>query len=158
MSTRELVMSKILVTHSCWEWTAARDRKGYGRVAKHSLAHRAVYELLVGPIPEGLDLDHLCRNHGCVFPLHLEPVTRRENLLRGATIPARKAAQTCCEAGHEFDDANTYIAPNGTRMCRACHRLRQRNRYKSDPDAALKQRQYKARRLAEMNAAADAPA
>lgn len=86
------VMRKVKVgpLGACWEWTGARNGNGYGRVhvrpGKLAYAHRAVYALLVGPIPAGLDLDHLCRNRSCVNPLHLEPVTRGENLLRGETL------------------------------------------------------------------------
>lgn len=70
----------------CWEWTGARSRNGYGNVkikGRNQVAHRAVWELLVGPIPAGLQLDHLCRNKGCVMPDHLEPVTPKENTRRG---------------------------------------------------------------------------
>jgi hypothetical protein len=70
----------------CWEWTAARKNGGYGSFAigkGNVYAHRFAYEMLVGPIPEGLELDHLCRNRGCVNPDHLEPVTRQVNVLRG---------------------------------------------------------------------------
>jgi hypothetical protein len=79
----------------CWLWTGAVDAKGYGRVLTpdgHRPAHRLAYELAVGPIPDGLVIDHLCRTPGCINPDHLEPVTRRENTLRGETIAARNAA------------------------------------------------------------------
>jgi HNH endonuclease len=82
---------KILVGDGCWEWTGARKDNGYGTVShpgrRTANAHRVVYELLEGPIPEGLDLDHLCRNRGCVKPGHLEAVTRKENLNRGVRWP-----------------------------------------------------------------------
>ena len=71
----------------CWQWTAATNGRGYGQIwiaPKYMVAHRVAYKLFVGPVPEGLDLDHLCRNRGCVNPEHLEPVTRRENVRRGA--------------------------------------------------------------------------
>jgi hypothetical protein len=70
----------------CWEWTAARKNGGYGSLAigrGNVYAHRFAYEMLVGPIPTNLELDHLCRNRGCANPAHLEPVTRRVNVLRG---------------------------------------------------------------------------
>ena len=70
----------------CWQWTAALDREGYGRfhwLGQNGLAHRIAYEMLIGPMPAGLEPDHLCRNRACVNPLHIEPVTHRENTLRG---------------------------------------------------------------------------
>lgn len=111
----------------CWIWTAARST-GYGRVSYNGrtvVAHRVVYEILVGPIPDGLQLDHLCRNRACVRPDHLEPVTQRENLLRGQTIPARHAARTHCNWGHRFDSTNTGRTVDGYRRCRRCHAERE---------------------------------
>lgn len=107
--------------NGCWVWTAA-NASGYGRfwVGHLVVAHRFAYELLVGPIPDGMQLDHLCRNPPCVNPAHLEPVTCRVNLLRGETQTARRSRQTHCSRGHEFTAANTYTKPNGARNCRAC--------------------------------------
>lgn len=87
----------------CWDWTAAVDpATGYGKVhiapGATANAHRAGYELLVGAVPDGLDLDHLCRNRRCVNPAHLEPVTRQENLLRGDTLTAAHAEGRSCGA------------------------------------------------------------
>lgn len=116
----------------CWEWTAAKDPMGYGRVSQptygESLAHRAVWVHVVGPIPDGLHLDHLCRNRACVNPDHLEPVTQRENSLRGDGPAGTRARQTECIRGHAFDEKNTYYSKNGTRGCRACHNRRERDR------------------------------
>lgn len=84
----ERFWAKVAKSDGCWQWMAARTPKGYGQFAphrRHVYAHRYVYELVVGPIPEGLTIDHLCRNRGCVRPDHLEVVTRGENTRRGAT-------------------------------------------------------------------------
>lgn len=128
---------------ACWPWTAYRTRSGYGRFnlggKRIDTAHRVAYVLLRGPVPEGLQLDHLCRVRHCVNPAHLEPVTQRENLLRGATVPARYATRTRCVNGHEFTPENT--APGrtpGQRRCRACDRERMR-RYRSRQREALRE-------------------
>jgi hypothetical protein len=85
--------------------------------------HRVAYELLVGPIPEGLELDHLCRNTRCVNPEHLEPVTGRENLMRAVSSwAAKNAAKTHCPQGHPYDEENTKVKRDGGRACRACGR------------------------------------
>ena len=115
----------------CWLWTASTRRGGYGGFwsgGKTVRAHRYAYERWVGPIPDGLELDHLCRNPTCVNPDHLEPVTHRENTLRGETIAAANAAKTHCPQGHPYDERNTYVYPNGRRNCRTCDRDRDRPR------------------------------
>lgn len=128
----------------CWIWTAAIDRTrgGYGFLGvwfpaekrrTTIAAHRAVYQSLVGEIPEGLVLDHLCRNPPCVNPGHLEPVTQRINLLRGeTTLPAVNASKTHCKYGHPFAEENTYHPP-GTqyRRCRTCQQAHHRSRYRA---------------------------
>jgi hypothetical protein len=95
------------------------------------MAHRVAYELVIGQIPAGLELDHLCRNVVCVNPAHLEPVTRAENMRR------RSAAQTHCKHGHEFTPENTYYYWHGGRhrACRACGRATVA-RYKQRKQAA----------------------
>lgn len=121
----------------CWLWTGRTSgASGYGRVPAGRgeptpYAHCVVYELLVGPIPEGLVLDHLCRVTLCVNPDHLEPVTNKENILRGDSFSARLARQTHCIAGHEFTPENTYLYANGSsRMCMECKRRRDREAYR----------------------------
>lgn len=121
--------------HECWEWRGHLMPNGYGvvtevrRPSASRLAHRNAYELATGPIPDGSDLDHLCRNRRCFNPSHLEPVTRRENLLRGSTGPALNARKTHCKHGHPFTPTNTTYRRNGKRECRQCNRIRCRRRY-----------------------------
>ena len=124
-SLLDVLEDKILIDDGCWEWRGWHNKKGYAQVSikgKKLAAHRVVYELLVGPIPDGLFIDHLCRNRGCVRPDHLEPVTTRENLMRGTTHAARLAARTHCGQGHPFDEDNTLFRKDGSRRCRQCNR------------------------------------
>lgn len=122
----------------CWEWTGTIARNGYGvfmlldpaagKVVLR-MAHRLVYEQLVGPIPAGLDLDHLCRNRPCCNPDHLEPVTRAENLRRGIggkLAGLRQARLTHCANGHPFNEVNTGICSRGWRFCLICRRAADR--------------------------------
>lgn len=114
----------------CWLWTGPTDY-GYGRIMDHyrlKSTHRVAYELLVGPIPAGLQLDHLCRVRACVNPSHLEPVTVRENTLRSTNLVARLARRTHCANGHEFSGSNVYVVGVNTRICRTCKRLNKRRR------------------------------
>lgn len=115
--------SKILLdpASGCWEWQAStrgptpEHQYGQVRVAGRVLdAHRVIFELVVGPVPAGLVLDHLCRNTRCVNPGHLEPVTQRENVLRGTAPAALNARKTTCAAGHEL------VVVGSRRRCRTC--------------------------------------
>jgi hypothetical protein len=107
----------------CWIWQASGTQNGYGQFWADNrlvLAHRRAYETMVGPIPAGMTLDHLCRTTRCVNPDHLEPVTHRENCLRGQSIVAKEARRTHCNRGHAFIPENIYWRADGTRRCRTC--------------------------------------
>lgn len=105
---------------SCWEWTGRRQREGYGTLGIRK-AHRMSYELHIGPIPDGLEIDHLCRNRACVRPDHLEAVTHQENVLRGVGAPARLARRTHCINGHPFTPQSTWLSSAWKgRRCRIC--------------------------------------
>lgn len=110
----------------CLTWTGYKQPNGYGKVGlngKTQYAHRVAYEALVGPIAEGLMIDHLCRNRACVNVAHMEAVTNKVNILRGETIMAANAAKTHCDNGHEYTAENTYTRPSdGSRNCRQCIR------------------------------------
>ncbi len=117
---------KVNKSEDCWLWTAAKT-KGYGVIGVGKslhYAHRIAYELLVGPIPEGMELDHLCRTPACVRPSHLEPVTHATNLRRGYW-----GAKTHCPQGHVYDEGNTKLSANGWRLCRICQNAAMRRWY-----------------------------
>lgn len=123
----------------CWLWLGTCNNHGYGMFGvgsktdgtnKKTLAHRFSYEAHIGPIREGLIIDHLCRNKSCVNPEHLEPVTYSENGIRGFRVsPKFQPRKTYCCRGHEFTSDNTWTATNGKRRCRACDRERMHNLY-----------------------------
>lgn len=118
----KLFWEKVDKSGDCWEWTGCITPGGYGKVgvrAKTTYAHRYSYTLAKGPIPDGLVLDHLCKNTRCVRPDHLEAVTTRENVLRSDNFAAHEARKTECIHGHPFDDENTYWW-QGHRYCRTC--------------------------------------
>lgn len=114
---------------TCWIWIANTNNAGYGLIwdadqDKKVYAHRWSYEAVNGPIPDGLSIDHLCRNPLCVNPAHLEAVTHKENILRSDAPPALNARKSMCPSGHPYDESNTYTKPNGSRECRACCKAR----------------------------------
>lgn len=137
MNERQLArfLPKIDFSGECWLWVAAKDVHGYGRFGIWAdgrtvpyLAHRVCYEHYVGPIPEGLTLDHLCKNPPCVNPDHLEPVTQAENVRRGRGADLWRN-KTHCPSGHPYSPENTLVNARGSRECRACRNAADRARY-----------------------------
>ena len=127
MNTLERFWKWVEINNRCWNWTGALSPDGYGQFwnGKRVRAHRYAYETFIGPIPEELECDHLCRNRACVNPAHIELVTSSVNSLRGlapAMIKQFHLSKTHCPHGHAYDEGNTYIAPNGGRECRTCRR------------------------------------
>lgn len=125
-------------TETCWLWTGWVDRDGYGKCSRdgEQYVHRWTYKTLVGPIPDGYVIDHLCRVKRCVRPDHLEPVTPGENTLRMMRSLGRFGCATHCPKGHPYDEENTYVSPSGRRHCRECNRVRCRRDYYARKAAA----------------------
>ena len=140
------IAEKIEVSsNGCWAWCGYITELGY---PLHSIrgkpirAHRMMYEIVKGKIPDGLELDHLCRNRRCVNPDHLEPVTHAENVLRGESPSAHYAKRDCCSAGHRYSSENTTIY-RGARICKLCVKKRNDDGYvrrrKKTQDDSLKE-------------------
>lgn len=135
----ERFWSKTVKSPDCWGWLGSHMRSGYAQIHVQlddgrwsaTVAHRVAWEIANEPIPDGFVLDHICRNRGCVNPSHLEVTTDRVNILRGTGFSARHAIKLKCPAGHDYDEANTYIrkdAKAGARQCRTCDADRHRTR------------------------------
>ena len=132
MNARELerFWSKVDKSGDCWLWTASTfPSGGYGQfnvgskklgTRRPARAHRYAYEALIGPIPDGLQLDHLCREPLCVNPAHLEPVTQKVNILRGVGWAAVNARKSHCDEGHPLSGSNLARTSGGGRRCRLC--------------------------------------
>ena len=126
---------KVEFTTDCWEWKAGKDPKGYGLIfnkGRHYGAHRISYQIHKGEIPDGLQIDHLCRNPSCVNPEHLEAVTQKENLMRGETGCHKNhfnGKKLICKNGHSFSRDNVIYYKN-RRKCRECGRIRAREAYR----------------------------
>ena len=124
------LVSKFEVQDGCWEWRGSKSPTGYGKLSLWDwarYAHRVVYELLRGPIQDGLEIDHLCRNRGCVNPDHLEPVTKVENLRRGVGAGGLNARKMFCPKGHNYKTIND----RGWRRCGTCNADWMRTIYKN---------------------------
>lgn len=136
MTERELVRFFSKVEHSldgCWAWTGNQNGRGYGYfyvtgLRGSRLAHRVAYEHFVGPIPEGLQIDHLCRVRHCVNPEHMEVVTNRENTLRGRA-GEHYSLRTHCKNGHPFTAENTQLRSDAGRRCLTCRKEYDRKKW-----------------------------
>jgi len=123
------MLPKFTVGDGCWEWHGAKTEHGYGKILTFRsirAAHRVLYELLVGEVPNGMELDHLCRNPACVNPGHLEPVTHQQNIMRSP-----RNGQSTCADGHARIPENTYVyIYKGVerRYCKPCQQARNRQR------------------------------
>jgi hypothetical protein len=140
----ERIKNSVVISPSeCWEWTKHLTPTGYAQISIGSRpdnsrqninAHRVSYRVFVGPIKDGMQIDHLCRNRACVNPGHLEQVTCKENIHRSNAVYKRLMAKTHCPQGHEYSEQNTYFSPTPhggvSRSCKTCCKARTKQRYK----------------------------
>jgi hypothetical protein len=138
----EYFWERVQKTDSCWIWTRSINGNGYGSLrfrSQPTFAHRVAYQLEVGPIPDGFEVDHRCHDpkvckvpakecphRRCCNPAHLEPVPASVNRKRGNSKRTHNSSKKRCPQGHRYDEKNTYISPNGGRQCRICRRARVR--------------------------------
>lgn len=128
LATIERFMSRVETGPGCWRWRGYPNGPGYGKftIGRDNIyAYRFSYEAFVGPVPEGLTIDHLCGDPTCVRPSHLEPATQRENILRGSGPTAVNARRTHCKHGHPLSGDNLMLVRSGgsvRRRCRECTR------------------------------------
>lgn len=120
--------------NECWEWSGQKNERGYGRSSvfradggvSSTLVHRVAYELAAGAVPDGYEIDHLCRNRACVNPAHLEAVSHAENTLRGTSPSSVNARRVLCLHGHPLEGRNLLVTKKGHRACRECLRVYRR--------------------------------
>lgn len=137
---KEIFFNKVIPepNSGCWFWMGDTVKGVYGRSfhnGKKILAHRLSYKLHVGEISEGLTIDHLCVQPSCVNPKHLEPVTMKENIMRGRSFARVNAEKTHCSRGHEFTEENTYwYKKNRRRDCKKCMEIRYKSYYEKNTE------------------------
>jgi hypothetical protein len=144
MRALERIQGRSVEVNGCWEWRGGVGDRGYGLIRLGRVqtgtrstfrVHRVAYQVMVTELPQDLELDHLCRNHRCWNPEHLDPVPHRENVLRGESPSAYHAKATHCPQGHPYSEANTYLIPSsGARVCRTCKRESNRKRERRATD------------------------
>lgn len=155
---------KVSKTDNCWNWTGQKSEKGYGLFSvqrKRKRAHQIAYLLSVGPIPDGLQLDHLCRNKSCVNPEHLEPVTSRENTMRGIkyrvyTQGKPRKRKEFCKYGHPMSGDNLYIRPNGQNSCKTCLREAAKRNFSKESHRKSRAKYLKRKRIQKLLAKLEA--